>query len=86
MLTLHHRVRIHSIYIQYIDIPNIYKYFNTLKDVKAAESTHKSLSLSTIAGPTPDTVADFWQMIWDCKTPVIVMLTQPEEKGKVICL
>ena len=36
------------------------------------------------AGPTPKLVSDFWQMIWDHRPPVIVMLTQPEEKGKVI--
>ena len=35
-------------------------------------------------GPTPKLVSDFWQMIWDHRPPVIVMLTQPEEKGKVI--
>ena len=35
------------------------------------------------AGPTPNTISDFWQMIWDHRPPVIVMLTQIREKGKV---
>ena len=35
-------------------------------------------------GPTPNTVSDFWQMLWDQKCPVIVMLTKVEEKGKVL--
>ena len=60
--------------------------FITPKDEKAVQITHKNICSATVAGPTPDTLADFWQMIWDSKTPVIVMLTQPEEKGKVICL
>ena len=34
-------------------------------------------------GPTDTTVSDFWQMIWDQKCPVIVMLTNIEENGRV---
>lgn len=33
----------------------------------------------------PDTVKDFWQMIWDNKVNAIVMLTKPVEVGKVKC-
>ena len=36
-----------------------------------------------LPGPTPATISDFWQMIWDQKTSVIVMLTNIEENGKV---
>ena len=35
------------------------------------------------SGPTPNSISDFWQMIWDHRPPVLVMLTQPEEKGRV---
>ena len=35
------------------------------------------------AGPTPETISDFWQMIWDVKPAVIVMLTKVDENGKV---
>ena len=36
-------------------------------------------------GPTAGTVNDFWYMLWENKTDVIVMLTNLEEKGKVKC-
>ena len=37
-------------------------------------------------GPTPTTISDFWQMIWDHKPAVIVMLTRVQENGKVSML
>jgi len=33
----------------------------------------------------PDTVKDFWQMIWEQKTPTIVMLTKTMEGNKPKC-
>ena len=35
------------------------------------------------AGPTPDTITDFWQMVLDVRPAVIVMLTKLNENGKV---
>ena len=35
------------------------------------------------SGPTPTTISDFWQMIWDHKPAVIVMLTRVQENAKV---
>ena len=35
------------------------------------------------AGPTLETISDFWQMIWDVRPAVIVMLTKVDENGKV---
>ena len=37
-------------------------------------------------GSTPTTISDFWQMIWDHKPAVIVMLTRVQENGKVSML
>ncbi|KAK3728737.1 hypothetical protein QZH41_002644 [Actinostola sp. cb2023] len=36
-------------------------------------------------GPTPSTVIDFWRMVWEQNSPIIVMLTKPNENGKVKC-
>lgn len=34
-------------------------------------------------GPLPETIEDFWQMVWEQKTPIIVMLTRVDEGGRV---
>ena len=36
-----------------------------------------------ILGPKVETISDFWEMVWEQKSSVIVMLTKVEEKGKV---
>ncbi|MGH0161280.1 UNVERIFIED_CONTAM: hypothetical protein FKN15_046803 [Acipenser sinensis] len=36
-------------------------------------------------GPLPNTLADFWQMVWEQKSNVIAMMTQEVEGGKVKC-
>ncbi|XP_064648472.1 receptor-type tyrosine-protein phosphatase N2-like isoform X2 [Lineus longissimus] len=36
-------------------------------------------------GPLPHTVADFWQMIWEQGSVVIVMLSKPTENGVTMC-
>ena len=36
-----------------------------------------------LAGPKPETVNDFWKMVWQQRSHVIVMLTQTTEKCKV---
>uniref|UniRef100_A0A3B3BJ68 Receptor-type tyrosine-protein phosphatase F n=1 Tax=Oryzias melastigma TaxID=30732 RepID=A0A3B3BJ68_ORYME len=36
-------------------------------------------------GPLPETLADFWRMVWEQKTCTIVMMTRLEEKSRVKC-
>lgn len=37
-------------------------------------------------GPLPNTVGDFWRMVWEQKSSTIVMMTQLEERGRVKCV
>ena len=46
---------------------------------------HNQLMLWFNAGPMPETVEDFWQMIWDQKIKTIVMLTKLMEGDKPKC-
>ena len=34
-------------------------------------------------GPIPETVSDFWRMVWEENSRTIVMLTNTHERGKV---
>ncbi|KAF5399890.1 Tyrosine-protein phosphatase non-receptor type 9, partial [Paragonimus heterotremus] len=36
-------------------------------------------------GPLPETVGDFWQMIWDYRVPIVVMITKIFEADRVKC-
>lgn len=36
-------------------------------------------------GPLPNTVNDFWQMIWQEQSQIILMITHEEEKGRIKC-
>ncbi|XP_015491637.1 receptor-type tyrosine-protein phosphatase F isoform X12 [Parus major] len=36
-------------------------------------------------GPLPETLSDFWRMVWEQKTATIVMMTRLEEKSRVKC-
>ena len=36
-------------------------------------------------GPLPETFGDFWRMVWEQRTPAIVMMTKLEERGVAKC-
>ena len=36
-------------------------------------------------GPLPNTCADFWQMVWEQQSRLVVMLTTKVERGRVKC-
>jgi len=36
-------------------------------------------------GPLPETVADFWRMVWEQRSSTIVMLTRLEERSRIKC-
>ncbi|KAM9831674.1 protein tyrosine phosphatase receptor type Fa [Neosynchiropus ocellatus] len=36
-------------------------------------------------GPLPETLSDFWRMVWEQRTCAIVMMTRLEEKSRVKC-
>lgn len=37
-------------------------------------------------GPLPNTVGDFWRMVWERNSRTLVMMTQLEERGRVKCV
>ena len=36
-------------------------------------------------GPLPDTSGDFWQMVWEQRSSLVVMLTTNMERGRIKC-
>ena len=36
-------------------------------------------------GPLPETSLDFWQMVWEQRSSLVVMLTTNVERGRVKC-
>lgn len=47
---------------------------------------HKPNHYIATQGPLPNTVGDFWRMVWEQKSRTIVMMTQLEERGRVKCV
>nr|XP_054764205.1 receptor-type tyrosine-protein phosphatase F-like [Lytechinus pictus] len=44
----------------------------------------KNMYIAT-QGPLPNTIPDFWRMIWESQTATIVMLTEMSQKGHEMC-
>ena len=55
----------------------------TLYNVLYIMVQQQTQKICPLAGPTPESISDFWQMIWDVRPAVIVMLTKVDENGKV---
>ena len=47
------------------------------------QSYHDSKRYIATQGPRPETVGDFWEMVWSEKATTIVMLCKCVENGKV---
>ena len=44
-----------------------------------------NLMILTTQGPLPETLADFWRLVWEQRSSTIVMLTRLEERARVKC-
>ena len=44
-----------------------------------------NLILLPTQGPLPETLADFWRLVWEQRSSTIVMLTRLEERARVKC-
>lgn len=44
-----------------------------------------SLAYIASQGPLPNTMVDFWRMIWECEVQVVVMACKEQESGKYKC-
>ena len=42
-------------------------------------------SIPSLSGPLPETVVDFWRLVWQEKVPTIAMLTGLHEQGSKKC-
>ncbi|KAI8145040.1 protein-tyrosine phosphatase-like protein [Fennellomyces sp. T-0311] len=80
---------INASYIQYTrgaadgkDDPHVSR--ASLQCMRASKPQEFRRYIST-QGPLPDTFADFWQLVWEQNSYVIVMLTKQEEMNKVKC-
>lgn len=57
----------------------IHNYNDSISTCKSIRET----SYCVYTGPLPETVDDFWRMIWEQKIPTIVMVTKTVEASRV---
>ncbi len=65
------------------DDPNDSDYINANR-IKLEDSWNLKTYLAT-QGPLSSTMQDFWEMVWQEKSQIILMITHEEEKGRVKC-
>ncbi|KAK9667505.1 phosphotyrosine-specific ptp2-like protein [Basidiobolus ranarum] len=71
----HSRVKLHNVKMNESD------YINA-SFIGAKQSKHRYIATQA---PLPSTFGDFWRMVWEQNTRVIVMLTKEEEAGRIKC-
>lgn len=54
-----------------------------MKDCANKENTQPYRRYISTQGPLPATFNDFWQVVWEQNSRVLVMLTKEEEMNKV---
>lgn len=57
--------------------------FNTVTDISFIQGYGRANAYIAAQGPMPNTIGDFWRMIWEHRLSTIVMLTKVTEGGKV---
>ncbi|XP_017755362.1 PREDICTED: receptor-type tyrosine-protein phosphatase N2 isoform X2 [Eufriesea mexicana] len=53
--------------------------------IKSADHDPRNPAYIATQGPLPETTADFWQLVWEQGSVVIVMLTRLTEEGVAMC-
>jgi len=48
-------------------------------------STGSTCAYIASQGPLPNTVVDYWRMIWECEVTLIIMACNERESGKYKC-
>ena len=56
-----------------------------LTNHKNCKNISEILKFFLLQGPLPETLADFWRLVWEQRSSTIVMLTRLEERARVKC-
>uniref|UniRef100_A0A671MIQ5 Receptor-type tyrosine-protein phosphatase C n=1 Tax=Sinocyclocheilus anshuiensis TaxID=1608454 RepID=A0A671MIQ5_9TELE len=70
---------------RYVDILPCKYHSSFHKEISINNSSCKPKKYIAAQGPKDETVCDFWQMVWEQKSSIIVMVTRCEEGNKIKC-